>query len=132
MNKKYKFDMLTEDLTLGSNNYMGSSGGNSGATKPKRMSILDMIKAQEKMVDQQNHQPGVLPYPLSTGVLEKFSEAYFAIESIKQLLKQTSNNPLISDVKENKEAVIKMHDKCKKLQHLIELCGNDLDTLTPS
>lgn len=130
LNKKYKFDMLTEDLTLGSNNSMGS-GGNSGASKPKRMSIIDLVKAQEMMIDQQDKQPGLLPYPLSTSVLEKFAEAFFAIESVKQILKQTANNPLISDDEDNREAVKKMYKKCRQLQQLIELCGNDLDTLIP-
>lgn len=133
-NKKYKFDMLTEDLTLGSNNFMGggSSGNGPGqAAKPRKMSVIDMVKAQNMLKDKEEKNPGALPYPLSTSVMDKFAEAYFAIETIKQTLHQTVNNPLISKDEDNKKAVNKMYDKCRKLQQLIELCGNDLDDLLP-
>ena len=75
--------------------------------------------------------PGALPYPLDHSVLDKFAEAYFAIDSVKTLIRQTVNNPLITGNKENKKAVKSMYSKCTKLQKLIELCGNDLDDLLP-
>lgn len=142
MSKKKKFNydslvegVINEDANLASNNFMGSGSGSgpsaSGMTKPKKMSIIDLIKAQDDMVDKQDKAPGTLPYPLNSSVLDKFAEAYFAIDAIKGLIRQTVNNPLITSNKDNKKAVKSMYSKCTKLQKLIELCGNDLEDLLP-
>ncbi len=131
--KKYQFDILTEDLTMASNNFISSqTGQGSGVSKPRKMSIMDLLKSQDDLVKRQDQQPGQLPYPVSTSVLDKFSDAFLAINDIKNILKQTVNNPLISTNKTKKKAVTAMWEKCNKLQKLIELAGNDLDKLLPA
>lgn len=137
--KKFKYDDLAESMinetNLASNNFMGNGSGagpsSAGMTKPKKMSIIDLVKAQDDLIKKQDDMPGTLPYPLDHSVLDKFAEAYFAIDSVKTLIRQTVNNPLITGNKENKKAVKSMYSKCTKLQKLIELCGNDLDDLLP-
>jgi hypothetical protein len=132
--KKFKFDLLAEDLTMGSTsqNFIGGqTGQGSGQTKPQAMSIMDLIDAQQTLKDKQDNAPGQLPYPVSHSTLQRFADAYFAIQDVKNTLRRTVDNPLISSDDNKKEAVMKMYDKCLKLQKLIELCGNDLDTLSP-
>jgi len=132
--KKFKFDLLAEDMTMGgaSQNFAGGQvGQGSGQSKPKAMSIMDLIQAQEDLKDKQNNAPGNLPYPVSHSTLQSFASAYFAIQDVKNTLRRTVDNPLISSDEDKKKAVMKMYDKCVKLQQLIELCGNDLDALTP-
>jgi len=128
--KKFKFDLLAEDLTMASNNFLGGNGG-SGITKPKKMSIMDLLKAQDDIKQRQDDAPGVLPYPVNTSVLDKFADAYQSINDIKNILKQTVNNPIISTNKVSKKAVTQMYKKCNKVQELIESCGDDLDHLLP-
>ena len=137
--KKFKYDALAESMisetNLASNNFMGNGSGSGpsagGMTKPKKMSILDLVKTQDDLIKKQDDMPGTLPYPLDHSALDKFAEAYFAIDSIKTLIRQTVNNPLITGDKENKKAVKSMYEKCSKIQKIIELCGNDLDALLP-
>jgi hypothetical protein len=130
--KKFKFDLLAEDLTMASNNFMGNqTGQGSGVTRPKKMSIMDLLKAQDDLKKRQDDAPGVLPYPVNTSVLDKFADAYHSINDVKNILKQTINNPIISTDKTNKKAVTQMYKKCNKVQELIELCGEDLDILLP-
>jgi hypothetical protein len=129
--KKYKFDLLAEDATMASNNFMGSqTGQGSGVTRPKKMSIMDLLKSQDDIKERQKQAPGQLPYPVSTSVLDKFAEAYHAINDIKSIIKQTAQNPIISTDDDNKKAVAKMFDKCNKIQQAIESCGEDLDELS--
>jgi hypothetical protein len=130
--KKYKFDLLAEDATMASNNFMGSqTGQGNGVTRPKKMSIMDLLKSQDDLKERQKESPGSLPYPVSTSVLDKFAEAYHAVNDIKSILKQTAQNPIISTDKKHKKAVSQMFDKCNKIQKMIELCGGDLDDLIP-
>jgi len=109
----------------------GQVGQGSGQSKPQAMSIMDLIDTQTTLKDRQRDAPGALPYPVSHSTLQRFAEAYFAIQDVKNTLRRTVDNPLISSDKNKKAAVMKMYNKCLKLQKLIEMCGNDLDTLTP-
>lgn len=130
--KKYNFDLLAEDLTMASNNFMGTqTGQGNGVTRPKKMSIMDLLKSQDDVKERQKQAPGSLPYPVSTSTLDKFADAYHAINDIKSILKQTANNPMISTDENRKKAVTKMFKKCNMIQRLIELCGEDLDALAP-
>ena len=130
--KKYNFDLMTEDLTMGSNNFAGSDvGQGNGISKPKKMSIPDLLKGQDDLKDRQNAQPGSLPYPISTSMLDSFANSYRAINDIKSTLKQTVNNPVISTDDNNRKAVKRLFAKCNKIQEMIESCGDELDALLP-
>jgi len=130
--KKYNFDLLTEDLTMGSNNFAGSDvGQGNGISKPKKMSIPDLLKGQDDLKDRQNANPGSLPYPISTSMLDSFANSYRDINDIKSTLKQTVNNPVISTDETNRKAVKRLFAKCNKIQEIIESCGDELDALQP-
>ena len=120
--KKYNFDLLTEDLTMGSNNFAGSDvGQGNGISKPKKMSIPDLLKGQDDLKDRQNANPGSLPYPISTSMLDSFANSYRDINDIKSTLKQTVNNPVISTDETNRKAVKRLFAKCNKIQEIISL-----------
>lgn len=130
--KKYRFDIIAEDLTMASNNFAGSQvGQGNGMSKPKKMSIPDLLKSQEDTKDKQNNNPGTLPYPVTTSVMDMFLAAFQSINDVKGVLKQTVNNPIIATDKGNREAVKQMYEKCNKIQSLIKSCGGDLDNLLP-
>lgn len=130
--KKYSFDLIAEDLTMASNNFAGSqTGQGSGMSKPKKMSIPDLLNSQKDLKKRQDSQPGTLPYPVTTSVMDMFTAAYSSINDVKAILKQTVNNPVISTDDDNKEAVVSMFNKCRKIQELIKRCGDDLDKLLP-
>ena len=106
MNKKSKFDLVLEDLTMASNNYPGGqTGQGSGMTKPKKMSIIDLITTQKDMVDKQENNPGTLPYPMETTVMDSLADAYLKLEDVINTIKQTVNNPLITSDEDKKDAV---------------------------
>lgn len=130
--KKYKFDLIAEDLTQQSSNFIGSqTGQGQGTQRPKKVSIMDLLKVQDDLQKRSETAPGALPYPLTTSVFDKFVESFTAINDIKSILKQTVNNPVISTDDENKQAVQKMYKKLEKIQVLIKMCGEDLDKLIP-
>ena len=130
--KKFKFDLLAEDLTMGSasQNFIGGQvGQGSGQVIPRKMSIMDLVNTQKDLKDKSRNSPGTLPYPVNSSTLDQFAAAYFSIQDVKNTLKQTVNNPLIASDDVKKKAINDMYIKCEKLQKLIELCGNDLDKL---
>lgn len=130
--KKSKFDMVLEDLTMGSNNFAGGQvGQGSGMSRPKKMSVIDLISMQ-KDTEEKHKQTGALPYPLDTTVLDRLADSWMCIEDVINTIKQTVNNPLITSDKEKKQAVKQLYKKCKYIQKAIQSCGDDLDDLLPN
>lgn len=124
--------MVLEDLTMASNNFAGSqTGQGSGMSRPKKMSVIDLISMQKDVADKQKNGNGTLPYPLDTTVLDCLASAWMQIEDVVNVIKQTQNNPLITSDEENVESVKQLYKKCRYAQKVIQSCGDNLDELLP-
>lgn len=123
--------MVLEDLTMASNNFAGTqTGQGSGMSRPKKMSVIDLITAQKDMEDKQKNN-GTLPYPLDTTVIDCLANAWMQIEDVINTIKQTQNNPLITADEDNVESVKQLYKKCRYVQKAIQSCGDNLDDLLP-
>ena len=121
--------MILEDLTMGSNNFPGSqTGQGSGMSRPKKMSVIDLISMQ-KDTEKKIKANGTLPYPLDTSVLERLANTWMSIEDIINIIKQTVNNPLITSDEDKKSATKELYKKCRYAQKIIQSCGDNLDEL---
>lgn len=130
--KKSKFDTILEDLTMASNNFAGSqTGQGSGMSRPKKMSVIDLITAQKDLESKQRANVGTLPYPLDTTVMDRLADAWMQLEDVVNVIKQTVNSPLITSDKQHRQSVKQLYKKCRYAQKTIQSCGDDLDQLLP-
>lgn len=124
---------MLEDLTMASNNFASNqTGQGSGITKPKKMSVIDLVTAQKDMAEKQKDNPGTLPYPLDTTVLDCLADSWLKLEDVISTIKMTTNSPLITSDEEKKKAVREMYKKIRYAQKIIKSCGDNLDDLLPN
>lgn len=123
------FQLLYEDLTLGSNNAMGvgSSGMN---MKPEKQQItfFDLIDQADKMKESKP-STSTGPYPIQCNVNDDLADAYVRLADVIQKFYMSIKNPVVRDNKPARKVVVKMIKKARKAQEIIKSFSDDLDKL---
>ena len=112
--EKDKKSMISEDLQMGSNNFMGvgkGPGQSAMSLKPGRVTLMDLVKQAQDWENDMGKAPNRLPYPLQDGVCERLGDLYIDTMDIKNLVAQSAAHSIIKDNTTANQAVKKIHKK---------------------
>lgn len=127
--KDDNFQILYEDLTLGSNNALGV--GDSGMNlKPEKRQItfFDLIDQADKMKETKP-STSTGPYPIQVNVNDDLADAYVRLADAVQKFYSSINNPVVRDNKPARKVILKMIKKARKAQNIIKSFTEDLSHL---
>lgn len=131
--EKNKKTVLFEDLTVGSNNFMGvgkGPGQSSMTLKPNKITLLDLLKQANDWENELGKAPNRLPFPLQDGLAEQIGDLYVRTAEIKQKVADSSKYSIIKDNETAYESVKKVHNKLSKICDAIKDVVSDLDGLS--
>ena len=118
--------VLLEDITMPGGQYTQTVGT---SEKPRKVSLLDIIKYQEYLDDELQRAPRVLPAPLTDGVIDQIADVYANVTSIQSELEQVMQNPLIVDSADAVKVVKLMYKKFEKIKLIIKSLADNMDEL---
>ena len=130
--EKNKKETLFEDLNAGSNNYMGTgkgAGQSSMALKPKKITLMDLIKQAQDWENEMGKAPNRLPYPLQDGLGEQLGDLYVKNEEIKSKVAESTKFSIIKDNKQASKAVMKIIKKLSAIEQAIKSIAIDIDDI---
>ena len=130
--EKNKKETLFEDLQVGSNNFMGvgkGPGQSSMELKPKKITLMDLIKQAQDWENEMGKAPNRLPYPLQDGLGEQLGDLYVKNEEIKSKVAQSAKFSIIKDNEKAYESVQRIYKKLSTISAAIKDVVDDIDNL---
>lgn len=130
--EKNKKETLFEDLNAGSNNYMGTgkgAGQSSMALKPKKITLMDLIKQAQDWENEMGKAPNRLPYPLQDGLGEQLGDLYVKNEEIKSKVAESTKFSIIKDNEQAYKSVQRIHKKLSTIGAAIKDVVEDIDNI---
>lgn len=124
---------LFEDMSLGSNNYLGVGGGpgqSAMSLKPGKVTLMDLLKQANEWELEMGKAPNRLPYPLQDGLSDRIGELYISTSEIKNTVEQSAKHSIIRDNKQALKSVKMIHDKLSKIEEIIKEVVQDIDGLS--
>lgn len=124
---------LFEDMSLGSNNYLGVGGGpgqSAMSLKPGKVTLMDLLKQANEWESEMGKAPNRLPYPLQDGFSDRIGELYISTSEIKNTVEQSAKHSIIRDNKQALKSVKMIHDKLSKIEEIIKEVVQDIDGLS--
>ena len=124
--KNNKFNTLVEDTMQSSQNFLGTDNRE---LKPRKVSIVDLITQYNKLNQDMEKAPNILPAPLNNGIVDHIGDTVTSLESVRMALAEVVENPLIRDNEDSREVVGNMLDKIELIKKGIVSLADDLDDL---
>ena len=124
---------LFEDMSLGSNNYLGVGGGAGQSAmqlKPGKVTLMDLLKQANEWEQEMGKAPNRLPYPLQDGLSERLAELFVSTSEIKNTVEQSAKHSIIRDNEQAIKSVKAIHDKLTKIEETIKAVVQDIDGLS--
>ena len=124
---------LFEDMSLGSNNYLGVGGGAGQSAmqlKPGKVTLMDLLKQANEWEQEMGKAPNRLPYPLQDGLSERLAELFVSASEIKNTVEQSAKHSIIRDNEQAIKSVKAIHDKLTKIEETIKAVVQDIDGLS--
>jgi len=127
MAKKTRFNTIVEDTMQQTQNFISND---TRELAPRKVSILDLVQQQNKMQDDIDKAPDIIPAPLNNGIIDHIGNLYITSMDIRDILSQAQNNPLVRDNEKANKIVSKMKTKLEKISEAIKSLGSDIDELS--
>jgi hypothetical protein len=124
---------LFEDMSTGSNNYLGVGGGQGQSAmqlKPGKVTLMDLLKQANEWEQEMGKAPNRLPYPLQDGLSERLGDLFVSTSEIKNTVEQSAKHSIIRDNKQAIKSVKAIHDKLTKIEQIIKAVVQDIDGLS--
>lgn len=131
--EKNENKLFFEDLSMGSNNYLGVGGGAGQAAmslKPGKVTLMDLIKQAQDWENEMGKAPNRLPYPLQDGLSDQLGKLYVDAMEVKNKVAQSAKHSIIKDNERAFKAVKKIHKKLAVIGQAIKDIAEDIDDLS--
>ncbi len=122
--------LLLEDLTQPGGEYNSHKHNPAGMSqRPKQVSLADLVDYQKRIDNLMTRAPNVMPFPLTSNLVEHIGEIYVQAAKVQSELGQAYQSPLISDDEHATKTLKSLYKKLQKIKLIVKSVADELKQL---